>query len=89
MGLSGKSRIRPLTEQEFRLADGSKVVRKKGVAFFRYEDRSGGAGAVFGEEGDYNLLGSTTLEALARALDPLKRELRPLPLLLMGFTQGT
>ena len=74
--------IEPLTEEEFRLADGSKVVRKKGIALFKYGERVGGADVIFGEEGDYNLLGMLTLEALGLALDPLKRELRPLPMVL-------
>jgi len=74
--------IRPLADQSFRLADGSKITRKKGVAVFRYKDQVGGADVIFGEEGDSTLLGAFTLEALALALDPLKRELRPLPMIL-------
>jgi predicted aspartyl protease len=74
--------IKPLTEEEFRLADGSKIVRKKGIALFKYGERVGGADVIFGEEDDHQLLGAFTLEALGLALDPLKRELRPLPLLL-------
>ncbi len=74
--------ISPLDEQEFRLANGSRVTRKKGVALFRYEERVGGADVIFGEEGDSNLLGSTTLESLGLVLDPLRRELRPLPMVL-------
>ena len=74
--------ISPLDELEFRLANGSRVTRKKGVALFRYEERVGGADVIFGEEGDSNLLGSTTLESLGLVLDPLRRELRPLPMLL-------
>ena len=35
--------IEPLAEQEFRLANGTRIVRKKGVAVFRYGDRVGGA----------------------------------------------
>ena len=69
--------IRPLDQQEFRLADGSKVVRSKGIALFRYGDRVGGADVIFGEEGDSSLLGATTLESLGLSLDPLRRELRP------------
>jgi clan AA aspartic protease len=72
--------IRPLTEQEFRLANGARMVRKKGVAVFKYGDRIGGADVVFGEEGDSQLLGAFTLEALGLSLDPLRRELRPLPM---------
>ena len=74
--------ISPLDEQEFRLANGSRVTRKKGIALFRYEERVGGADVIFGEEGDSNLLGSTTLESLGLVLDPLRRELRPLPMVL-------
>ena len=72
--------IRPLTEQEFRLANGARMVHKKGVAVFKYGDRIGGADVVFGEEGDSQLLGAFTLEALGLSLDPLRRELRPLPM---------
>ena len=74
--------ITPLGEEEFRLADGTKVVRKKGIALFKYGDRVGGADVVFGEEGDSTLLGALTLEALGLVLDPLRRELKPLPMLL-------
>lgn len=74
--------IRPLTEQVFRLADGSRIRRKKGIALFKYDDRIGGADVIFGEEGDSMLLGAFTLEALGLALDPLRRELKPLPMIL-------
>jgi len=76
--------IRPLTTQSFRLADGSKIVRNKGVAVFKYGEQIGGADVIFGEEGDSTLLGAFTLEALGLALDPLKRELKPLPMILAG-----
>jgi len=74
--------IKPLAEEEFRLANGTKVTRKKGIALFKYGERVGGADVIFGEEGDLNLLGAFTLEALGLILDPLKRELKPLPMLL-------
>jgi clan AA aspartic protease len=74
--------IQPLAEQTFRLADGSRITRKKGIALFKYGDRIGGADVIFGEEGDSLLLGAFTLEALGLSLDPLRRELRPLPMIL-------
>jgi clan AA aspartic protease len=77
--------IKPLSEHEFRLADGTKIVRKKGIALFKYGDKIGGADVIFGEEGDSVLLGAFTLEALGLALDPLKRELRPLPMILANL----
>lgn len=77
--------IQPLATQEFRLANGTKVQRKKGVAIFKYGDRIGGADVIFGEEGDSVLLGAFTLEALGLSLDPLRRELKQLPMLLGAF----
>jgi len=74
--------IRPITEQQFRLADGSKIIRKKGGAVFKYGDRIGVADVIFGEEGDSTLLGAFTLEALRLSLEPLRRELKPLPMVL-------
>ena len=74
--------IKPLTDETFVLANGDKNVRRKGVAVFKYKDRIGGSDVVFGEPGDENLLGVLTLESLGFALDPLRRELRNLPLML-------
>jgi len=74
--------IKPVAEQEFRLADGTKLLRRKGIALFKYGDRIGGADVIFGEEGDSVLLGAFTLEALGLTLDPLRRELKPLPMVL-------
>ena len=58
------------------------MVRKKGVALFRYGERFGGADVIFGEEGDSALIGVTTLEALGLAFNPLSRELYPLPMMM-------
>ncbi len=74
--------IKPIGEQEFRLADGTKIVRKKGIALFKYKEKIGGADVIFGKEGDSILLGAFTLEALGLVLDPLRRELKPLPMIL-------
>jgi clan AA aspartic protease len=76
--------IKPLVEEKFRLADGSKIFRKKGVAVFKHGDRIGGADVIFGEKGDSTLLGAMTLESLGLSLDPLKRVLKPLPMILGG-----
>ena len=74
--------IKPLATQEFRLADGSTIKRRKGMALFQLEDRIGGADVIFGEEGDYALIGSLTLASFGLVLDPLRRELKPLPMIL-------
>ena len=80
--------IKPIATQEFRLADGSAIERRKGVAVFRYGDRIGGADVIFGEDGDHTLLGAFTLEALGLALDPLRRQLLPLPMILAATQPG-
>ena len=74
--------VKPLAQQEFRLADGTKISRWKGGALFRYKGKVGVADVIFGEEGDATLLGAFTLEALGLGLDPLKRELREIPMML-------
>src|SRR3990172_12630614 len=76
--------IKPIAEQEFILANGAKIVRKKGIALFKYGERIGGADVIFGEDEDSVLLGMFTLEALGLVLDPLRRELKPLPMVLTG-----
>jgi predicted aspartyl protease len=78
--------IKPLTKEEFRLANGELIVRKRGIALFKYGKKIGGADVIFGEKDDSNLLGVSTLESLGLALDPLKRELKPLPMILAGYS---
>lgn len=75
--------IRPTGKRTFMLADGSKIEREMAAAFFEFEGRSAPSSVICGEEGDATLLGVVTLEELGLMLDPLKRELRQLPLLLM------
>ena len=77
--------IQPVEEEVFRLANGETIRRRRGIAAFRYEERVGGGDIISGEEGDMNLVGVLTLEALGLALDLLRRELRPLPMLLANF----
>jgi hypothetical protein len=64
------------------LTNRTKIVRKKGIALFKYGERVGGADVILGEDGDSVLLGVFTLEALGLVLDPLRRELKPLPMVL-------
>jgi predicted aspartyl protease len=77
--------IKPIVTEKFFPADGKSISRDKGIALLPYGARVGGADVLFGEEGDANLLGATTLEALALSLDPLRRELNPMLLPLGGF----
>lgn len=78
--------IKPIGKEEFILANGEKIIRKKGVALFKYAGKVGGADVIFGEPEDSTLLGAFTLEALGLMLDPLRRELKPLPMMLARFS---
>jgi hypothetical protein len=82
-------RIKPIAEQEFRLPDGSSVIRKKGAALFKYQDRIGCSDVIFGEPLDATILGEFTLTALGLVLDPLRRDLKPLPMLLVSIAPGS
>ena len=77
-----KLRIRPQKRETFELANGATIVRRKGVALFEFGKYVGGGDVIFGEKGDATLLGALSLEALGLALDPIKRELRPMKLIL-------
>ena len=74
--------IKPTSKRTFTLADGSTVERKMGNAIFRMNGAEGASPVIFGEAGDSTLLGVVSIEALGMILDPLRRELRPLPLFL-------
>lgn len=74
--------LRPLSEQTFFLANGDRIVRKKGYAMFKYAEKVGVSDVIFGEPGDATLLGALTLESLGSILDPIRRELLPMPMLL-------
>ncbi len=74
--------IKPSSKRTFILADGTSIDRKLGNALFRMNGEEGASPVVFGEEGDSILLAVVSLEALGLILDPIKRELRPMPMLL-------
>jgi len=76
----------PYRHKRFLLADGTAIERAIGDAYFEYGGIGGPAPVIFGEKGDSNLLGASTLEALELLLDPFKRELRPMTMTLMGVT---
>jgi hypothetical protein len=74
--------IQPIAEAAYLLANGERITRRRGTVLFHYGSRVGGADAIFGEEGDSNLVCVLTLEALGLGLNPLTRELYELPLTL-------
>jgi clan AA aspartic protease len=78
--------IKPSKTKTFILADGTKIKRRLGEARFRLNGEEGTSPVIFGEKGDSTLLGSISLEVLGFMLDPFKRELRPLPMMLASHS---
>jgi predicted aspartyl protease len=74
--------IEPERTESFGLADGRSVKRRVGHAVFEIEGREGISKVIFGRPDDASLLGMVTLEMLGLSLDPLKRKLRPLKLMI-------
>jgi len=75
--------IVPSRTQRFTLADGTHIQRDIGSAVVRIGRRHGASPVIFGERGDAALIGAVTLESLGLMLDPLRRELRAMRLLMM------
>ena len=75
--------IKPRRTRTFILADGTAIKRRMGEATFRFNGYEGTSPVIFGQKGDSALFGSVSLEVLGFVLDPMKRELRPLPMLLV------
>src|SRR5437773_1945416 len=76
--------IEPHSSRTFILADGTEIRRRLGDATFRIGKHFGTSTVIFGEKDDASLLGMVSLESLGLILDPMKRELRPLPMILGG-----
>jgi len=74
--------VKPHSKRTFTLADGSRITRQVGDVIFKFNGQQGASPVIFGEKGDSTLLGTVSLEALGFILDPIRRELRPLPLIL-------
>ncbi|MBI4604190.1 MAG: aspartyl protease [Planctomycetes bacterium] len=77
--------IRPHRKVDFTLADGTRVTRQVGDAYYEHRGDGGAAPVIFGERGDKPLLGVTTLESLGLVLDPFKRRLVPMEMLLVSM----
>jgi aspartyl protease family protein len=74
--------IKPHSTRTFTLADGTEIKRWMGDAIFAYDSSKGASPVIFGEVGDSTLLGSVSLEALGLMLDPIRRVLKPLPMVI-------
>jgi predicted aspartyl protease len=74
--------VEPREAKVFGLANGGRVTRQIGNVLYEIGASSGAAPVIFGRRGDSSLLGVVTLEALGLRLDPLKRRLHPLRLMI-------
>ena len=78
----GRLGIQPHSSRTFMLADGTEITRRVGDATFQFGPHRGASPVIFGEEGDSALFGTVSLESLGLVLDPMKRVLRELPMVL-------
>jgi predicted aspartyl protease len=74
--------VEPRRTDRFWLADGRSIRREVGNVLFQIQGSEGISKVIFGRRGDSPLLGMVTLEELGLSLDPLKRTLRPLKLMI-------
>jgi predicted aspartyl protease len=74
--------VRAERTETFHPADGRSVRRRIGHVVFEIQGAEGISRVIFGRTGDACLLGMVTLEELGLSLDPLKRTLRPLRLMI-------
>ena len=74
--------LRPTRKMSFPLADGTTIVRSISESFIRLPQGEGHTPVILGEEGEQALLGAVTLEILGLVLDPFRRTLQPMPMLL-------
>ncbi len=82
-GVWGRIGLKPTREHEFVLADGTKIRRKVSECYIVLPQGEGHTPVILGEEGDQAVLGIVTLEILGLVLDPFKRELRPMRMMLV------
>lgn len=75
-------RLKPMREMSFSLADGTTITRKISEIHFEYKGLDGTTPVIIGEEGDEPLLGALTLEILGLVLNPFKRELVAMKMML-------
>lgn len=72
----------PVREMDFTLADGTVIQRKVSECRIVLPQGSGHTPVILGEEGDESLLGMVTLEILGLKLDPFRRTLEPMKMML-------
>jgi len=74
--------LKPMREHTFALADGSAITRKVSECYINLPQGEGHTPIILGEPDDEALLGVVTLEIMGLILDPFKRTLKPMRMLL-------
>jgi len=74
--------LKPMREHTFTLADGSVITRKVSECYINLPQGEGHTPIILGEPDDEALLGVVTLEIMGLILDPFKRTLKPMRMLL-------
>lgn len=74
--------LRPQTQMDFTLADGSQIKRSISECSFEYRGIVRHSPVILGDQGDPALLGTVTLETMGLVLNPFKRTLQPMQMTL-------
>ncbi len=81
-GVWQKLGLLPKRKVRFTLADGTRVDRSVSECHLALSEGDGHTPVILGDPGDEPLLGVVTLEILGLVLDPFKRTLEPMRMLL-------
>ena len=74
--------LEPKREMSFTLADGTILKRQVGECYMALPQGEGHTPVILGEENDEALLGVVTLEIFGLVLNPFKRTLQPMKMML-------
>ena len=77
-----KLELKPKRKMNFTLADGTSIQRNVSECHITMLDGEAHTPVILGEKGDEALLGSVTLEILGFVLDPFKRTLQSMHMIL-------
>jgi predicted aspartyl protease len=75
-------KLRPQSAMDFTLADGTTIRRRVSECIFEFRDVRRHSPVILGDKGDPALLGAVTLETMGLVLNPFKRTLQPMQLVL-------
>ena len=77
--------VAPTERRTFVIADGSRIEREIADAAIRIDGRTHTSVVVFGDDAAEPLLGAVTLEEFGLGIDPVRRQLVPMPGYLVGL----